>query len=184
MTPSPVTSQATTQSSNHTRGPATPQTPGSHTNPKGAAERTQHSSSLSQPPVSGNADSIAADLEHDNLPDDFNFGVLEDHGGGTDGVEGALDVSKQFSCLMDCSYDSDSCERKSLFCSEPLQTFGLALGCSACLKASYHSNCVRARKNGLFSSLCQCCLHVRRSKDRRLTLAMHRILTLSVVTIL
>lgn len=92
MTPSPVTSQATTQSSNHTRGPATPQTPGSHTNPKGAAERTQHSSSLSQPPVSGNADSIAADLEHDNLPDDFNFGVLEDHGGGTDGVEGALDV--------------------------------------------------------------------------------------------
>lgn len=85
---------------------------------------------------------------------------------------------------MDCSYDSDSCERKSLFCSEPLQTFGLALGCSACLKASYHSNCVRARKNGSFSSLCQCCLHVRRSKDRRLTLVMHRILTLSVVTIL
>ena len=80
---------------------------------------------------------------------------------------------------MDCSYDRDSCERKSLFCSEPLQTFGLALGCSACLKASYHSNCVHARKNGSFSSLCQCCLHV-----RRLTLAMHRILTLSVVTIL
>lgn len=51
---------------------------------------------------------------------------------------------------MDCSYDSDSCERKPLFCSEPLQTFGLALGCSACLKASYHSNRVRARKKGHF----------------------------------
>ena len=93
MTPSPVTSQATTQSSNHPRGPSTPQTPGSHPAQKGSAERTQHSSVLSQAPVSGNADSIAADLEHDNLPDEFNFGVLEDHGGGTDGVEGALDVS-------------------------------------------------------------------------------------------
>lgn len=93
MTPSPVTSQATTQSSNHPRGPSTPQTPGSHPAQKGATERTQHPSVLSQAPVSGNADSIAADLEHDNLPDEFNFGVLEDHSGGTDGVEGALDVS-------------------------------------------------------------------------------------------
>ena len=93
MTPSPVTSQSTTQSGNHPRGPSTPQTPGSHPTQKGAAERPQHPSVLSQAPVSGNADSIAADLENDNLPDEFNFGVLEDHGGGTDGVEGALDVS-------------------------------------------------------------------------------------------
>ena len=93
MTPSPVTSQATTQSSTHPRGPSTPQTPGSHPTQKVAAERTQHPSVLSQTPVAGNADSIAADLEHDNLPDEFNFGVLEDHSGGTDGVEGALDVS-------------------------------------------------------------------------------------------
>ena len=93
MTPSPVTSQSTTQSSNHPRGPSTPQTPGSHPAQKGAAERPQHPSVLSQAPVSGNADSIAADLEHDNLLEEFNFGVLEDHGGGTDGVEGALDVS-------------------------------------------------------------------------------------------
>ena len=94
MTPSPATSQATTQSGNHNRGPSTPQTPGNHPSQKGAADRTQHPSVLPQAPVSGNADSIAADLEHDNLPDEFNFGVLEgDHGGGTDGVEGALDVS-------------------------------------------------------------------------------------------
>ena len=96
MTPSPATSQATTQSVN-TRGPSTPQTPSSHSaSQKGqAADRTQHSSSaLSQAPVSGNAESIAPDLEPDNLPEGFSFGVLEgDHGGGTDGVEGALDVS-------------------------------------------------------------------------------------------
>lgn len=95
MTPSPATSQATTQSVN-TRGPSTPQTPSSHSSSqKGqAADRTQHSSSaLSQAPVSGNAESIAPDLEPDNLPEGFSFGVLEgDHGGGTDGVEGALDV--------------------------------------------------------------------------------------------
>ena len=94
MTPSPVTSQATTQSGNHNRGPATPQTPGSHAGQKGATDRTQHPAGLPQAPVSGNADSIAADLDNDNLPDEFNFGVLEgDHAGGTDGVEGALDVS-------------------------------------------------------------------------------------------
>ena len=96
MTPSPATSQANTQSVNNTRGPATPQTPGNNhsSSQKGAADRTQHTPGLPQAPVSGNADSIAADLEHDNLPDEFNFGVLEgDHGGGADGVEGALDVS-------------------------------------------------------------------------------------------
>lgn len=96
MTPSPATSQANTQSVNN-RGPSTPQTPGgSHsTGQKGqAGDRTQHSSSsLPQPPVSGNAESITADLESDNLSEEFSFGVLEgDHGGGTDGVEGALDV--------------------------------------------------------------------------------------------
>lgn len=102
MTPSPVTSQATTQSGNHARGPSTPQTPGNHPTQKGSADRTQHQAGLPQPPVSGNADSIAADLEHENLPDDFNFGVLEgDHSGGTDGVEGALDVSFVFQ-TCDC----------------------------------------------------------------------------------
>lgn len=97
MTPSPATSQANTQSVNN-RGPSTPQTPGGthSTGQKGqAGDRTQHSSSsLPQPPVSGNTESITADLESDNLSEEFSFGVLEgDHGGGTDGVEGALDVS-------------------------------------------------------------------------------------------
>lgn len=99
MTPSPVTSQASTQSG--TRGPSTPQTPGNHSSgQKGVADRTQHSSALPQPPVSGNSESIPPDLEGDNLPDEFNFGVLEgDHAGGTDGVEGALDVSVNFNLI-------------------------------------------------------------------------------------
>ena len=99
MTPSPVTSQAaTTQSGSHTRGSSTPQTPANHSTHKAAVDRSQHAAGLGQVPSvssSGNADSIAADLAHDNLPDEFNFdGVLDgDHGGGSDGVEGALDVS-------------------------------------------------------------------------------------------
>ena len=97
MTPSPVTSQATTQSSNQNRGPATPQTPGSHNSQKGTTDRPQHPSTLPQAPGAGNTDTTAPDLESDNLPDEFNFDVLEsDHGGGTDGVEGALDVSCLF----------------------------------------------------------------------------------------
>lgn len=43
--------------------------------------------------VLGNVDSIVVDFEYDNFLDDFNFGVLEDYGGGIDGVEGVLDVS-------------------------------------------------------------------------------------------
>lgn len=93
MTPSPVTSQATTQNANQSRGPATPQTPGSHNSQKGTTDRPQHPSSLPQASGAGNTDTTAPDLESDNLPDEFNFDVLEsDHGGGTDGVEGALDV--------------------------------------------------------------------------------------------
>ena len=97
MTPSPVTSQATTQNANQSRGPATPQTPGSHNSQKGTTDRPQHPSSLPQASGAGNTDTTAPDLESDNLPDEFNFDVLEsDHGGGTDGVEGALDVSCLF----------------------------------------------------------------------------------------
>ena len=97
MTPSPVTSQATTQSANQSRGPATSQTPGSHGSPKGTADRPQHPTTLSQAPGAGNTDTTTPDLESDNLPDDFNFDVLESvHGGGTDGVEGALVVSCLF----------------------------------------------------------------------------------------
>ena len=97
MSPSPATSRATTQSANQSRGPATPQTPRSHGSQKGTADRPQHPTTLSQAPGAGNTNTTAPDLESDNLPDDFNFDVLEsDHGGATDGVEGALVVSCLF----------------------------------------------------------------------------------------
>ena len=68
MTPSPVTSQASTQSANQNRGPATPQTPGSHGSQKGTSDRPQHPSTLPQAPGAGNTDTTVPDMESDNLP--------------------------------------------------------------------------------------------------------------------